>query len=281
MDHLAPSTIAVYMRGVADLEAHAGAPIGTLDVDDVTSWLEARAAEGISPASLQIYLQGVRQHIDLPTGRLSPMTPIWREYGRPPRRARPILAWELALMLERCPDDQLGLRDAAVLALGFAGALRRSEICALDIADIESDGAHAILTIRRSKTDQLGRGQTVPIIDGERIRPLRRLDAYLEACGITDGAVFRSGSRNRMVGGHRIGPDTVVRVIKRLGAEIGLDPAELSGHSLRSGMITSAAMGGARWDKIADISRHSSMQMLMVYIRDAQRFIDHAGKGVL
>jgi len=281
MKHLAPATIAAYMRGVSDLEAHAGAPIGTLDVADVASWLEGRADEGVSPASLNIYLQGVRQHIDLPAGRLSPMIPIWREYGRAPRRARPILAWELALMLERCPDDQLGLRDAAMLALGFAGALRRSEICALDVADVESDGSHAILTVRRGKTDRTRRGQSVPIVDGERIRPLRRLDVYLDACGIDDGAIFRSGKRNRTVGRRRVGADTVSRTIKRLGAEIGLDPAELSGHSLRSGMITSAAMAGARWDKIADISRHSSMQMLMVYIRDAQRFVDHAGNGVL
>ena len=280
MHHLAPSTLASYARGVADLEVHAGAPIATLDAEAVGAWLRRRAAEGISPASLQIYLQGVRQHIELPKGHLSLMRPIWRDHGRPPRRVRPILASELALMLERCPDDQLGLRDAAMLSIGFAGALRRSEICALDVGDVESDGAHAILTVRRSKTDQSRRGQTVPLIDGELIHPLRRLEAYLDACGI-DGPVFRGARRNRVVGSLRIRPDTVVRAIKRLGAEIGLDPAELSSHSLRSGMITSAAMAGARWDKLADISRHSSMQMLMVYIRDAQRFVDHAGVGVL
>jgi len=281
MHHLAPATLTAYARGVADLEAHAGAPAATLDSEVVGAWLRRRAAEGVSPASLQVYLQGVRQFIELPTSHTSPMRPIWRDYGRPPRRVRPILAAELARMLKRCPDDQLGLRDAAMLAVGFAGALRRSEICALDVADVESDGAHAILTVRRSKTDQSRRGQTVPLIDGELIHPLRRLEAYLDACGIDDGAIFRGARRNRVVGSRRIHPDTVARAIKRLGAEIGLDAAELSGHSLRSGMITSAAMAGARWDKIADISRHSSMQMLMVYIRDAQRFLDHAGAGVL
>jgi integrase len=74
-------------------------------------------------------------------------------------------------MLELCPPGMIGIRDRALLAFGFAGAFRRSELCALEVADLTEVGDGLRVLIRKSKTDQEGQGAEVAIPRGYRLRP--------------------------------------------------------------------------------------------------------------
>jgi integrase len=82
-------------------------------------------------------------------------------------------------------------RDRALLLLGFAGALRRSELVALDINDIEETKEGLRVTIRRGKTDQEGKGATVAIVRGAVSCPVAAYKAWIKAANITAGPVFR------------------------------------------------------------------------------------------
>lgn len=201
------------------------------------------------------------------------------------REIAAILAWcdELTACERR---RTIALRDAAVVAVGFAAALRRSEICTLQFGALEFLRWGACVPgmyihVRRSKTDQLGRGQRVAIPEGKRIRPVGRLRDWLEASRISRGPVFRTMRRSGHVQARSLHANDVARLVKRCVAAIGLDPTHYSGHSLRAGFVTSAAIHHARLDRIMAVTRHSSVGMVLRYIRQADAFEDHAGTSFL
>lgn len=70
-------------------------------------------------------------------------------------------------------------------------------------------------------------------------------------------------------------------MVKAYARRAGLKATEFSGHSLRSGFLTSAAARGASIFKMMDVSRHKSVETLLGYVRDAEMFRDHAGTGLL
>ena len=177
-------------------------------------------------------------------------------------------------------------RNAAVIAVGFAGALRRSEICGLRFGDVEFLGETRrpwgmFLHIRRSKTDQTGEGQRIPVPDGARVRPVSRLRRWLTMSGIARGPLFQSLRRGGRLQGRALSPSDVPRLVKRYVSAIGLDPSEYSGHSLRAGFVTSAAVHRARIDKIMEVTRHTSANMVLRYVRQEDAFEDHAGGAFL
>jgi integrase len=94
-------------------------------------------------------------------------------------------------MVATAPDKLAGLRDRALLLLGFAGAFRRSELVALDVSDIEETEAGLRVTIRHSKTDQEGQGITIAIARGDVACPIKALREWLSAGGIEAGPLFR------------------------------------------------------------------------------------------
>src|SRR5689334_8121694 len=91
------------------------------------------------------------------------------------------------------PSTRVGLRDRALLLLGFAGAFRRSELVSLDVTDLEFTRAGLIVTLRKSKTDQEGKRRRlgIPYGSSEQTCPVRSLQAWLESARIVDGPVFR------------------------------------------------------------------------------------------
>ena len=124
---------------------------------------------------------------------------IRRRIGTAPKQKAAATAEVLAAMLMRIPDTLTGKRDRALLALGFAGAFRRSELVALDVEDLREDKDGIRILVRRSKTDQEGRGIEKAIPHGRFIRPVLLLREWLEASGITEGPVFRPVSRSGRV----------------------------------------------------------------------------------
>lgn len=202
--------------------------------------------------------------------------------GDIPRRVRALREHQISEMLASCNDGLYGLRDAAILSLGFAAALRRSELCNLQINDLERKRDEGILLhIRKSKTDRHGLGQKIAVLSGKIIKPIDHLDCWLKRSKIKDGYIFQTLLRGGRASGRALDSGDIARIVKRYAKSIGLDPSEYSGHSLRAGFVTSAAAHHARIDKIMEITRHKSADMVMKYIRDEESFVDHAGSSFL
>lgn len=202
--------------------------------------------------------------------------------GGPPRQVRALRENQIMAMLDKCQPTRIGKRDAAILAVGFAAALRRSEICALTMEDIEMvDSDRLIIHIRRSKTDQEGKGQSVAVPNGKTIKPITRLQNWIADAAIESGIIFQTMRRGGSRTGLPLHHSDIPRLVKQYAKRIGLDPKEFSAHSLRAGFVTSAAVHHARLDKIMEVTRHKSPAMVLKYIRDVDVFDDHAGSGFL
>src|SRR5215217_4444679 len=208
------------------------------------------------------------------------MRGIRRIVGTAPRKKLPATAERVIAMTLAAGTDLKGLRDRALLLFGFAGASRRSEIVALDCEDLEETELGFRVTIRHSKTDQEGLGQTIAIVRGSVACPVSALRAWLDAAGIINGPVFRSIRRGGHVGA-RLAAQSVADIVKDYAKRAGLDPMLFAGHSLRAGFLTSAAKRGASIFKMMDQSRHRSVETLRGYVRDAEIFKEHAGAGLL
>ena len=169
-------------------------------------------------------------------------------------------------------------RDRALLLLGFAGALRRSELVALNVEDLDFCIEGLRVTIRHSKTDQAGATQQIAIPFGSRPEtcPVTAVKRWLDYRSIDTGAIFRRLDRD-----DRLDAAAVGAILKKRAEAAGLDPERFSAHSLRSGLLTSAAMNGASIWKLMDQSRHKSVQTVRAYVRAADAFKDHPGKGLL
>jgi site-specific recombinase XerD len=213
---------------------------------------------------------------------------IRRTVGTAPNQKAAATAELLAAMLMRTPDTLTGKRDRALLALGFAGAFRRSELVALDVADLREDKDGLRVMVRRSKTDQEGRGAEKAIPHGRFIRPVALVREWLDAAEISEGPVFRPVSRSgrvravaKLARPPRLTTQAVANVLKRYAAAAGLDASSFGAHSLRAGYITTAAERGADLARIMDQSGHRDPRTVVGYIRRANAFKDHSGSGFL
>jgi integrase len=166
-----------------------------------------------------------------------------------------------------------GLRDKALLLLGFSAALRRSEIVNLDVEDLSFRSDGFLLRIRRGKTDQEGRGRTIGVAHGRNgTCPVVAVRRWLMAAGIESGPLFRAVDRHDHIRQGRLCGRTVCRIVKRHVPQAGLDPARFGGHSLRSGFATSAAAAGVEEREIAEVTGHRSLVVLRGYIRSGKLF---------
>ena len=197
-----------------------------------------------------------------------------RIIGRAPRRpARPLSVADVRQIVATIDRTTVrGARDTAILLLGFAGALRRSELAALTLADLEAKPGGVLLHLRRSKTDQEARGQVIGIAHGRHALtdPVAALDAWLTIRGGQPGPVFTSlrGRRPSLV---PISGNAVSNIVKERAAAGGLAGDRISGHSLRAGHATSAALAGISVERIAAQTRHRRIDILIErYIRPAQ-----------
>jgi len=177
--------------------------------------------------------------------------------------------------------DLRSRRDRAVLAIGMAAALRRSELVGLIVEDVELAPEGLRLLIGRSKTDQAGEGAVIAIPEGKRIRPKALLLDWMKEAGHQGGPLFRRLTRRGELTGDPMSDRSIARLVQRCAVDAGLDPARFAGHSLRSGFLTEAARQGASIFKMQDVSRHKSIQVLSEYVRDSEVFRDHAGERFL
>jgi site-specific recombinase XerD len=267
-------------RGLAAMPATAGAVMG---------FLSAEAKGGARASTLGRRVAAIRYAHKLgghepPTNAEAVkalMRGIRRTIGSAKVQKAPATADLLRAMVEACPDTLRGKRDRALLALGFAGAFRRSELVALLVEDLVEAPDGFRVTIRRSKTDQEGQGQEIGIPRGTKLRPVEAVRTWLDAARITEGYVFRSITQAGLMSSAGLSSDAVPDIVKAYAVRTGLDATFFSGHSLRAGFLTSGAEAGASVFKLMEVSRHRSVDTLRGYVRRADLFLDHAGASFL
>lgn len=257
-------------------------------VDTVAAYLAALARSGMKASTIArrraaiAYMHRIAG-VEPPTESeavKAVLSGIRRSLGTAATRKAPATAEVTRALVDGMPDDLRGLRDRALLLLGFAGALRRSELVALDVGDIEEGSEGIFIRIRRSKTDQEGAGDFVSIPYGSRLHPVRALKDWLEASAISGGPLFRPIRKGgQVIEAERLSDRSVANILKAYARAVGLDPAVFSGHSLRSGFVTSALQSGADVLRVMDVTRHRQINTLKVYDRRARAFRQHAGEG--
>jgi site-specific recombinase XerD len=259
--------------------------------ESLCAFLADQAALGKRASTLGRRLAAVRYFhraagYDSPTGDekvKAVLSGIRRTIGAAPVRKKAATSDIVLGMVGGKGASLRDLRDRAILLLGFAGAFRRSELVALDVVDIEWTAEGALVTIRRSKTDQEGLGRKVAIPYGEIACPVAALKSWIEVAGIVEGAVFRRvfNKRAQRVTDRRLAARNVAAIVKAGAGRLGLDPSTFGGHSLRSGLVTTAVKRGVNLMKICDQTGHKSLEMLRVYSRDAELFAGNAAAGLL
>lgn len=207
---------------------------------------------------------------------------IRRTRGVKQRQAQALLRADLFAVLDLLGDRAKDHRDRAMLMLGWACALRRSELVALDVEDIALTSQGALITIRKSKTDQEARGREIALPFGRtRHCPIAALKHWLEVAGIETGAIFPSMDKHGNLLSKRVTGEVVTDVIKASVKAAGYDPRGFSAHSIRSGFATSAEMAGATSHKIREVTGHRSEAGLAPYLRTVNLFDDAAVARVL
>lgn len=248
----------------------------------ICAYLTERATEGLSVGSLDLTCGAIayqhRQHgladPTLTAGVRQVRRGLRRLVGTAPRRqARPLALADIQQIISYIDrTTPPGVRDAAIILLGYASAVRRSELAALTLADLEPRPGGVLLTVRRSKTDPEGHGQQVPVATGRHAStdPVAALAAWIELRGRAPGRIFTS-MRGGTVTHKPISGDAISIMLRKRAYAAGLDATRITGHSLRAGHATTAALAGVSLDRIANQTRHKRLSTLVDrYIRPAQ-----------
>ena len=198
---------------------------------------------------------------------------VRRIHGRPQRRVAPLRLEHLSAVVSVLSGSTRDVRDRALLLIGFAGAFRRSELSAVNYNQMKRIEQGIEITLPRSKTDQEGRGRRVAIpCVGGPICPVSALEAWLQIAKITDGPLFRRVDKSGKIFSAPLSSGAVATIVKERAAQIGPDPKNYSGHSLRAGFATCAAAAGlSAWD-IKRQTGHVSDAILGRYIREFEQF---------
>jgi integrase len=200
---------------------------------------------------------------------------IARKHGVPARRAAALTTAEVKRLARACGTDLAGARDRALFLVGFAGALRRSELVALDVAHVTWTADGMKLLIERSKTDAEGEGAEIAVPRGRSPEtcPVTALDQWLTVAGITAGPLFRKVNRGGVVETDRLVPDAVRQILIKRAARAGLQGTlaePVSPHGLRAGFVTTAYRNGVPDEEIMGHTRHRSLTTMRSYVRRAK-----------
>lgn len=194
---------------------------------------------------------------------------ITRTHGRAQTRARPVGASELRAMLEQLAGPW-ATRDRAELLVGWSCAMRESEIVALDLGDLVVVERGLEVRVRRSKSDQEGAGETIPVPRASRadMCPVAAWHAWtlMRSATLEGLPAFPPMDRLGRVLVGRQCPRVIERLVRRLARLAGLG-AGFTGHSLRAGYCTEAARAGRPDRAIMAVSRHRSRATLDGYVR--------------
>lgn len=256
-----------------------GLPALPASAPSVAVYLAALADAGRKVSTIERALSGIASRhrtAGLPWPKGQPqirevLAGIRRRLGSAPARKAPVGDADLAAIVATFGADLDGLRNRAIVTLGWFGAFRRAELAALAVSDVTFTADGLVVRIRRSKTDQDGHGSEkgIPYAGTPSLCPVRALRAWLDAAGIVEGSLLRASGR------------TVARVVQRAARAAGLDATRFGGHSLRAGFATTAAKKGKTLDAIMRQTGHRSERVARGYIRHATLFVDNAAAGLV
>ena len=267
------------------------------DPDTIAMYVVRCADAGLAVSSIRVALAAIRTahllaglSLDLRHPRLAMVVEgVTRAKGvRPRRQATPAVPGVLRLLLAARPpaENPIGARDRAMLLLGFGAALRRSELVALTIGDVETvPGRGLKILVRRSKTDQHGAGQPVAVHANPAepdCCPLAALDSWLahrrtahdldwtaSPTSRAERKLFCAVTKAGKVTGTGLSDKAVVRLVKQAAAAAGLDPEKFSGHSLRAGLA-----------ELMRQTRHKSTEVALGYLRPADLWRNNVTEGM-
>jgi integrase len=261
----------------------------------VCAYLTERAEAGRATGTLDMACTVIR-HVHRTTGAADPIASeavrqvrrgLRRTYGAAPRRlARPLSVEEIRQILHQIDRTTvIGIRDAAIILLGYASAVRRAELVALTLADIEHKPAGLLLHIRRSKTDQEAHGETVAVAHGQYAAtdPVAALHAWREVRGPVPGALF-TRIWGTTVSLQPLTGHVPARMLRARAQAAGLDGTSITAHSLRAGHATTAALAGVPLNRIAAQTRHKDIGVLVNPVHPATggtRSHDQQGAGAV
>jgi integrase len=261
-----PETVALYIADRASALAS-----GTI-ARRLTSITKAHQAAGFtdSPATTRHFVVG------------ETLKGIRRTIGTAQHGKAPLLSADIRRIVAARRADLLGLRDATLVLVGFAGGFRRSELAGIDICDLKFSADGVVVTVRKSKTDQecAGREVGLPFGASQDTCPVRALRQWLDKAGIREGPVFRAVGRYGHVSRRGLHKDSIGKLLKRAAGRAGLKVEELGGHSLRAGCVTQAAMNGVREFVIMRQTGHKTIATLRRYIRSGEIFRENAAAGL-
>jgi site-specific recombinase XerD len=256
------------------------------DPETVASYIAA-SAQHLKVGSLQRILNAITEahravNLEPPTHApliVNLMKGVRRLKGIAPLQKAPTLIDDVRAMIAATDDGLIGVRDRALVLVGFAGAFRRSELVGLNIEDCQFNRDGLTVTLRRSKTDQnwVGRSIGIPYGSHPTTCPVRALQDWIAGSAITTGPLFRSVNRHGRLQAAGLSGQTVALLVKKLATRAGLDPTSYSGQSLRAGHVTAAILGGAAEHVIQRQTGHKSTTMLRRYFRDADLFRQNSG----
>jgi len=278
------------------------------DPDTVAMYVTKRADHGLAVSSIRVALAAIRTAhllagiaLDLRQPRFAMVLEgVVRSRGtRPQRQAAPAVPDVLRRMLGASPSPgtPLGVRNRAMLLMGFGAALRRSELVALQLGDVEAvPGRGLRLLVRRSKTDPHGRGQEVAIWANPAeplLCPAAALDAWLRlrataldlapalsAAERGERPLFCALTKSGRLTGEALSDKAVARLVKQAAGAAGLDSALFSGHSLRAGLATAAGDAGAGLADLMRQTRHTSTEVALGYLRPADLWRNNVTEGL-
>ena len=215
--------------------------------------------------------------------------------GVVPRKKVAATATILRRLLAPIPGDLRGLRDRAILLVGFAGALRRSELAAIRFEHLERTDRGIRLTLPQTKGEQTD-AVTVPLPYGDtELCPVHALELWQQAGGLSEGPVFRRIWLPKRVktarpdeppslpriGKDAITPQSVAQIVQTRAMAAGFAQRDLGGHSLKRGALTTGMERGVHPAKLKRLGRHKSFDVLGEYLEFGDLFEGHPLKGVL
>lgn len=203
-----------------------------------------------------------------------PLQGLLRTHGRPVHKAAALTLAMLRQLVATCDRSARGRRDRALLLIGFAGALRRSELVALRVEDVTTTAGGLRLRIARSKTDAAGQGAEIGLPRGRHAEtcPVQAFEQWQALARRRAGPLFRRVSAGGSIGHAALHPDAVRRILQHRCGMAGLEVdgfARLSAHALRVGFITEAYNKGVRDEDIMRHTRHRDLRTMRGYVQRA------------
>ena len=228
--------------------------------------------------------QGFADPASTPTVRKT-LGGIARTHGKPKKKAKALPLEDLERIVAHLAslDTLKARRDNALLQICYFGGYRRSEIVSLEVTYVAWEPDGIVITLPRSKTDQQGEGiiKAIPYGEGPCC-PATALRGWLDAAGIVAGPLFRPVSKWNEVGAESLHAGSVNTILEACAKRVQLDYVpQLSSHSLRRGMATSAHRAGADF---RDIKRQGGWRhdgTVQGYIEEAGRFEENAAGSLL